>query len=151
MTDIENGYAGLISAGSAAVRGSLLTIINDNDKNFRFKLACGFADFSALTTLAITGITEQYNNLALLPAYALAASADYCGNDKSHTMRFWKFGALATVAYYDFMISGNYGSGLASTLIFGQTLKTAINQGDFRNEKETHSIRTYLKSLNQPK
>ena len=66
-------------------------------------------------------------------------------------MRFWKFGALATVAYYDFMISGNYGSGLASALIFGQTLKTAINQGDFRNEKETHSIRTYLKSLNQPK
>lgn len=157
LTDLGNGFAGFVSATSAMLRGSLLTIIPDStEENNNSKLRAGISAAFALTSMAAVGtacyLTGTLAGLMLFPAFALAAVADYMGDDRSHTLRFWKFLGFSIVVAYDFLVSHNYGSGLAMLLTMGVQTNTSIEDGDFRKDNgEKHSIGSYLKSLAQPK
>lgn len=150
--DIQNGLAGVISATSGTLRGALLTAIPDNETKKRKLLAYGFAMASAGSVAAISLYRNEYQNLIILPGFALSAAADYMGDRKSHTARTLKFGALATVLSYDAFVSGNLGSGLSSLLLMYQTAKTAAASGDFDSHaieggNTLDKVRSYLKSL----
>lgn len=153
-TDIGHGMGGFISAGSAAVRGSLLTVIADDQKVLRNRVALGFFAASSVGVAAISAQTGHYENLMLLPGFGLSALADRMGDRRSHAARFLKMGAFTIVGAYDFLIADNLGSGLTSGLLFYQTIKTARREGDFLRQPisgeavSTKSrVRTYLTTL----
>jgi hypothetical protein len=154
--DIENGLAGLISATSGAIRGSWLTMIPDGDTKKRKAVSATFAGVSAVSVTALSFYSVNFQNLMILPVFALSAAADYMGDNKSHTARFLKFGAFGTVLAYDATVSGNIGSGLASLLLLQQTYKTAKECKDFdiglgREASNIQKISGYLASLNVAK
>lgn len=150
--DIENGLAGLISATSGAIRGSWLTMIPDGDTKKRKAVAATFAGVSAVSVTALSFYSGNFQNLMILPVFAISAAADYMGDNKSHTARFLKFGAFGTVLAYDVTVSGNIGSGMASLLLLQQTYKTAKKYKDFdiglgNEASNMQKIGAYLTSL----
>lgn len=111
-----------------------------------------FAGVSAVSVAALSLYGESPQNLMLLPGFALTAASDYMGDNKSHTARFLKFGALCTVLAYDVTVSGNIGSGMASLLLLQQTYKTAKKYKDFdiglgNEASNMQKIGAYLTSL----
>lgn len=154
--DIENGLGGLISATSGAIRGSWLTMIPDNETKKRTAVAATFAGVSAVSVAALSFYSGNFQNLILLPGFALTAVADYMGDNRSHTARFLKFGAFSTVLAYDATVSGNIGGCLASLLFLQQTYKTAKECKDFdtglgKGASNIQKIGGYLASLNVAK
>ena len=150
MTNLEDGFGGLISAGSGMIRGVLLTVTPDDEIKKRAAIATTFAATSAISVGVLSYTTDNLSNLILVPGFALAAGSDFMGDNKSHAARFLKLGAFSTVAAYDFGIAQNYGSGLASIMLLKQTINTAEKSGDFYRDitrNDRHSVRTYLKSL----
>lgn len=150
--DVGNGLGGLISATSGAIRGSWLTMIPDDETQKREAVAVTFAGVSAVSVTALSLYGGNLQNLMLLPGFALTAASDYMGDNKSHTARFLKSGALCTVLAYDAIVSGNIGSGMASLLLLQQTYKTASECGDFDvglgdGASNMQKIGAYLTSL----